>query len=436
MTSQRLRTAWNKTEIKYYPIPVGIGIAVIVFQTLHHKYKEHEAIKNKDQAVTDQVIKRTTSGPWQVHVLDTIPLRALSRLWGKFNNDYNLPVWMREPFYKFYSWLFNCNLDEIENSDLKTYPNLGSFFYRSLKPGLRQIDEAILVSPADGRILSFGLVNDEKVEQIKGNSYSLSALLGHNNTNNFSELETVNVTKTSNIVDEKEFANINGITYSLDSLLGDESEMVTKQESSIEIDITKFDEHKKKEQVISKDVTKISPNNLHKWHVIKSGNGLFFCVIYLAPGDYHRFHSPTNWVVESRRHFAGELFSVSPYMLKLLPELFVLNERVALLGRWRYGFFAMIPVGATNVGSIKINFDPVLRTNQKEGLAVGTYTEMSYKNASKLLGGQPLSIGEEIGGFRMGSTIVLIFEAPLNFKFCVSPEQKINFGRKLGQNDI
>jgi phosphatidylserine decarboxylase len=28
-----------------------------------------------------------------------------------------------------------------------------------------------------------------------------------------------------------------------------------------------------------------------------------------------------------------------------LSNLFVLNERVALLGRWRHGFFGMVPVG-------------------------------------------------------------------------------------------
>jgi phosphatidylserine decarboxylase len=44
-------------------------------------------------------------------------------------------------------------------------------------------------------------------------------------------------------------------------------------------------------------------------------------------------------------------------------NLFVLNERVAMLGRWRHGFFGMVPVGATNVGSIKINFDQVRPTS-------------------------------------------------------------------------
>ena len=32
---------------------------------------------------------------------------------------------------------------------------------------------------------------------------------------------------------------------------------------------------------------------------------LYHCVIYLGPGDYHSFHSPSEWNVKQRRHFPG-----------------------------------------------------------------------------------------------------------------------------------
>ena len=41
---------------------------------------------------------------------------------------------------------------------------------------------------------------------------------------------------------------------------------------------------------------------------LRPGNELHHCIIYLAPGDYHRFHSPTTWTVEHRRHFPGGFF--------------------------------------------------------------------------------------------------------------------------------
>jgi phosphatidylserine decarboxylase len=102
------------------------------------------------------------------------------------------------------------------------------------------------------------------------------------------------------------------------------------------------------------------------------------------------------------------------------------------MGKWKHGFFSMIPVGATNVGSIKINFDEALRTNRKEDLPTGTYTEVSYKSASKLLGGKPVLRGEEVGGFYLGSTIVLVFEAPSTFRFKLEQGQNIKMGQAIG----
>ena len=74
---------------------------------------------------------------------------------------------------------FDCNLEEAENPSLDSYPTLGAFFRRRLKPGVRPVAEAPLVSPADGKVLHWGVVgSDDAVEQVKGVTYSLKTFLG------------------------------------------------------------------------------------------------------------------------------------------------------------------------------------------------------------------------------------------------------------------
>jgi phosphatidylserine decarboxylase len=85
-------------------------------------------------------------------------------------------------------------------------------------------------------------------------------------------------------------------------------------------------------------------------------------VLYLAPGDYHGYHSPVEWRVQSRRHFVDNLFSVNPAVAAKFPFLFALNERVVLFGEWEHGFFSMSPVGATNVGSMTLEWEKVRHT--------------------------------------------------------------------------
>lgn len=322
------------------------------------------------------------------------------------------------------------SLDEIEERDLHNFPNLAAFFYRTLKPGVRPLDpdHNALLSPADGRLLQFGTLSGGDIEQVKGMTYTIDALLGQNtptpSLSGASSSDGDDAKDKAIAARDAEFARVNGISYTLPDLLSGSGKS------------SKWRWRKAKDESVAPSPVSVSEVRAElalgekPWYDLLSADkkhALYYAVIYLAPGDYHRFHSPTNWVVERRRHFAGELFSVSPYLQRTLPGLFTLNERVVLLGRWRWGFFSYVPVGATNVGSIKINFDRELRTNSlttdteadraaeeaaKRGEPYLGYAEASYESASAVLGGHALRRGEEMGGFQLGSTIVLVFEAP------------------------
>ncbi|KAJ7231270.1 phosphatidylserine decarboxylase-domain-containing protein [Mycena haematopus] len=435
---RKVLTAWAETPVTWYPIPVAVGALVLV--AIQYRRKSRREVHVDEDG--NEVIR--LKGPWQIHVMGALPLRNMSRLWG-YVNSLELPVWFRPYGFRLYATAFGCNLDEIEPADLSAYPSLGAFFYRALKDGARPVANALLVSPADGTVLHFGTVNDRRVEQVKGITYSLDALLGRERPGNVSESV---VSCNMPVVDEHEFANVNGIEYSLDQLIGGASTPgtpTTETPPSPDAPPKKFGKQIDASVPPSTDLSTLahdasvaasvglSSSSTSPLTALKPGHALFFAVIYLAPGDYHRFHSPTAWVVERRRHFPGSLLSVAPYIAARLPNLFVLNERVALLGRWTHGFFSMIPVGATNVGSIILNFDLALRTNERgRPPPVGTYTEAGYGAASPLLRGQPLMPAQEMGGFCLGSTIVLVFEAPVDFEFAVQAGQKVKVGEKLG----
>jgi phosphatidylserine decarboxylase len=93
----------------------------------------------------------------------------------------------------------------------------------------------------------------------------------------------------------------------------------------------------------------------------------------------------------------------------------------------------MTPVGATNVGSIHINFDKDLRTNNLlREKPDGSYDEATYANSSSVLRGHALRAGEEMGGFSLGSTVILVFEAPRgSVEFVVEEKGKVKVGQAL-----
>ena len=171
-------------------------------------------------------------------------MKAVSRLWGRFN-ELTIPYYLRVPGFKLYSFIFGVksvrrswerlrpltltSLSEVSEPDLHSYRNLASFFYRTLKPDVRPLDPnpSAVLSPADGKVLQFGTIERGEVEQVKGMTYSLDALLGTSKdpvadarvqSPKKDKQKSVQVGQEDRIKEDEEFAAINGISYTLPNL--------------------------------------------------------------------------------------------------------------------------------------------------------------------------------------------------------------------------
>eukprot|EP00455_Lapot_gusevi_P000105 TRINITY_DN10046_c0_g1_i1.p1 TRINITY_DN10046_c0_g1~~TRINITY_DN10046_c0_g1_i1.p1 ORF type:complete len:256 (+),score=67.18 TRINITY_DN10046_c0_g1_i1:57-824(+) len=165
-----------------------------------------------------------------------------------------------------------------------------------------------------------------------------------------------------------------------------------------------------------------------------SDKQLYFCVLYLAPGDYHRIHSSVDWQIRSRQHFPGQCLPVAPAFLQSVPRVFEENERVVLSGKWQHGFYSLTSVAAYNVGSIKVAFDPEVSTNLSHQTHSNPHPYGPNSSGYFKKYDQPIHAarGLELARFELGSTVVLVFEAPKNFQFQVPFGSKVRMGQELG----
>jgi len=103
----------------------------------------------------------------------------LSRLTGRIA-DLRLPRLLLAPAIRAYARGFGVDLSEAELAP-ESYPSFNAFFTRRLRAGVRPIAVAgdAVVSPSDSVLSSIGCVPaDGRLEQVKGESYAIEALLG------------------------------------------------------------------------------------------------------------------------------------------------------------------------------------------------------------------------------------------------------------------
>jgi phosphatidylserine decarboxylase len=248
-----------------------------------------------------------------------LPKLWLTRLagWGASKRAGWLTRLVIDLFVKYYK----VNMAEAQKPDTASYRTFNDFFVRPLRDEARPVDTDpnVLVMPADGVISQMGLIEEDKILQAKGHSYSLEALLAGN------------------------------------YLMAD---------------------------------------------LFRNGS---FATTYLSPRDYHRVHMPCNGILREMIYVPGDLFSVNHLTAQNVPNLFARNERVICLFDTEFGPMAQILVGATIVGSIETVWAGTITPPREGVIKRWTWPAGESEGSVALLKGQ------EMGRFKLGSTVINLF---------------------------
>jgi len=125
-----------------------------------------------------------------------------------------------------------------------------------------------------------------------------------------------------------------------------------------------------------------------------------FATIYLSPRDYHRVHMPIAGRLTATSYIPGKLFSVNTVTAENVERLFARNERLVCHFETDLGPMAMILVGAMVVAGIE-----TVWSGQEAPPTKGP-ARLDYQKLP-----EPVSLakGEEMGRFKLGSTVILLF---------------------------
>ena len=147
-----------------------------------------------------------------------------------------------------------------------------------------------------------------------------------------------------------------------------------------------------------------------------------FATIYLAPFNYHRIHMAVRGTLRETVYVPGRLFSVNSTTAAHVPRLFARNERVLTLFETELGSFALVLVGALNVGSMATVW-------------AGEITPAKRRRITRLPSAAvTLEKGAELGRFNMGSTVILLFQANrVVWEAALEAGFPVQLGRTIGR---
>jgi phosphatidylserine decarboxylase len=269
-----------------------------------------------------------------------VPHHLLSRCTG-WLADLRQPVWLKDWVIGQFIRRFGVDMSEAAEPDHTRYGNFNEFFTRPLREGVRPLDEADIVCPADGAISQLGGIDEGLLFQAKGRYFSTEELLG------------------GDVPRAREFA------------------------------------------------------------------GGKFATIYLSPRDYHRVHMPVSGRLTATSYIPGRLFSVNGTTADNVDRLFARNERLVCYFDTEVGPMAMILVGAMVVAGIETVWAGQVAPPPRRPVLID-YAELP----------QPVELGkgEEMGRFKLGSTVILLFpKDSMSWDEAYSAGSHTRLGESLGK---
>lgn len=149
-----------------------------------------------------------------------------------------------------------------------------------------------------------------------------------------------------------------------------------------------------------------------------------FATIYLSPRDYHRVHMPISGVLRETVYVPGDLWSVNQVTAEGVDQLFARNERLVALFDTEVGPMAMVLVGAMIVAGIEVVWQGQVAPPLKAPQVLGKRYEEQIT----------LTRGEEMGRFKLGSTVILLFgEDAVNWRTDLQAGSPVTLGQGIAQ---
>lgn len=152
-------------------------------------------------------------------------------------------------------------------------------------------------------------------------------------------------------------------------------------------------------------------------------HGGAYATIYLSPRDYHRVHTPVAGRITRYDYLPGTLWPVNRWATNRRDGLLARNERVVIhLNADGIGDVAVVMVGAAGVGNIRL----------AQHMAPDSATLRRARERTTVEVDARIEKGDELGAFRLGSTVVLAFPPGVTQLAELPIGKPVQFGERIG----